>query len=205
MKKMPSLDAIDLWLNSGIDFDNRVIDFAGEVNERKVSLVNRALIKMAQINNKQPITLFISSFGGSVYDAISLYDTITTLSCPVTTFGDGKVISSGFIIFLAGTKRLSYPSTTYMMHSISGGTEGRAIDLEIDALESKRLNKLILDIIVSKTNKPKSYWYRVLRYTDYYMDFSKAREYNVITHTLEESQNEQKRKTKKRTVSRNKK
>ena len=196
--KKHTVDSIDLWLGQGIDFQNRIIDFIGEVDEPRVALTKRALIKMAQMDHKTPITLFISSFGGSAYDAMALYETISTLPCPVITFGEGKVISSGFIIFLAGHIRVAHDRTTFMMHSVSGGTEGRAIDLETDALESKRLNGLILEMIVSKTNKPKSWWYRRLKHIDIYMNNVQALEYGILTQKLEDLFGKPKRDKKRR-------
>lgn len=168
------------WLQMGVDFESRRIEINYEVNEQMASFIIRALLKMSEVSNA-PIELYLSSHGGVVYDGLAIYDAIQACPCPVTIYASGKIMSSAFIIFLAGDRRYAAKHTTFMMHSISYQGEGKVRDQEIDVLEAKRLNNLFLEIMASRTKMTKKWWYRQILSHDKYFDLKQAQECGIVT------------------------
>lgn len=176
------VDLIDLWINYGIDLDGRKVYLAGAIEEKNVTRIKRAIMMMVTMNDKEPIHVFVNSFGGSVYDTLGLYDMLVGLPCDVYTYAHSKVMSGAFIIYLAGSRRYALPSTTFMMHSVSSeGREGKTYEQEIDVIESKRLNGMLMSIIVDKTDKSEKFWTKKIRTDDFYIDFDNAIQYGIVT------------------------
>ena len=164
-------------MNSCID--GRNIYFSDEITEETMGWLT---FKIQSINlndneeeeklkdyTRNPINLYISSYGGSVYDVLGAYDIIKQSKTKVNTYGIGKCMSAGLILFLAGEGRSVYKNTTIMFHSLSGGVFGM-LQKEIDCVEEhKRLQKRLNNIITKSTNiskekleehvKNKSNWY----------------------------------------------
>lgn len=172
-------ELMTLWFTLGIDLESRRIDVDTEVDETMASIIVRSLLKMSELS-KDPIELYLSTFGGDAYSAMKIYDAITACDCDVHIIASGKIMSAGFIIFLAGDQRTAAPHTAFMMHSISYESEGKVKDQEISVIEAKRLNNIFLDILAQRTNKNKKYWYRKLNGPDQYMDVAQAKECGVI-------------------------
>ena len=176
------------WLHLGIDLDSRRIQLDMEVSEVMASLVIRSLLKMSDIS-KDPIEIYLSSFGGEIYAGLSIYDAIRACPCDVIIYANGKIMSAGLLIFLAGDVRLASPHTTFMAHSVSFGSEGKLKDIEVDVTEGKRLNNVMLDILAERTKKPRKLWYRLILSHDKFFNLTEAREYGLISKSEEKGQN----------------
>lgn len=174
------------WLQLGIDLDSRRIQLDMEVNEIMASLVIRALLKMSDIS-KEPIEIYLSSFGGEMYAGLSIYDAIRACPCDVVIYASGKIMSAGLMIFLAGDIRIAAAHTTFMAHSVSFGSEGKLKDIEVDVSEGKRLNNVMLDILAERTKKPRKLWYRLILSHDKFFNLTEAKQYGLISTSKEET------------------
>ena len=98
---------------------------------------------------RKPIKLFINSFGGSVYDGLSLVDIIKQSKTPVHTISIGSSMSMGFWIYLAGHKRLVGEHTTLMFHDITGCVWDKTAAFKQELNEMLRLQKIICEEITN--------------------------------------------------------
>lgn len=167
------------WIMSGVDIESRRIEYRGEVNEVMSSVIIRALLKMSE-KSLDPIELYLSSPGGDAYEGLALYDAIIACPCDVHIIASGKIMSAAFIIFLAGDVRIAATHTTFMMHSVSYGVEGNVKSHEIQVNEGKRINNVFLDIMATRTNRNKKYWYRTILNVDKYLNVQEAIEVGII-------------------------
>lgn len=168
------------WLTTGVDFESRRLDVIGDVCEAMEAIIVRALLKMTEIN-KNPIEIYLSSYGGDAYSGLAIYDAIRACECEVRIFAKGKIMSAGSIIFLAGDIRLAAPSTRFMIHSISGGSEGKLKDMAVDLEEAKYINNRMIDIYAERTKmKNPKFWQKKLASHDIYFGLTEATEYGIV-------------------------
>ena len=124
--------------------------FTGSVDEKNV---RELIAEIKNLNEKYPesdsLTVYISSFGGSVDIAVELYSFLKLLDCKVRTVNTSCVNSAANIIFAAGTERISLPDSSFYIHSVSK---------EMSANTEK-----IASILSSASNKNKTYWKRLMR------------------------------------------
>lgn len=152
--KGPSASPEDMLMQSLIvQHDNvRIVVLHGDVNEHTISHVIVQLLQLANQNHK-PIHLVISTYGGSVDEMFSLYDTIKFLPCPVHTIALGKVMSAGVLLLASGVKgkRFIGRSARIMIHPISGGVYGNVFEAMNEVKEHERLQKLMADALLKET------------------------------------------------------
>lgn len=131
---------------------SRLVVLHGDVNEVSISMVVAQLLHLASQNHK-PIHLVISTYGGSVDEMFTLYDTIKFLPCPVHTIALGKVMSAGVLLLASGTKgkRMIGKSARIMIHPVSGGVMGNVFEVINDTKEHKRLQDQMVSAIVKET------------------------------------------------------
>jgi ATP-dependent Clp protease protease subunit len=153
-KNTQNLAAIDLASKL---FQSRIILLDGYVTEELASIVNAQLLYLKS-KSSEPITIHISSYGGSIYAGLGMYDTIQDAkkTCIVKTVGIGCVASMGTTLLSAGTKgyRSVTPNTTVMIHQPSGGDYGTVSDVKITLLEMERLKALTGKLLVQDTGNP---------------------------------------------------
>jgi ATP-dependent Clp protease protease subunit len=140
-----------------VQHDNvRIVVLHGDVNEHTISHVIVQLLQLANQNHK-PIHLVISTYGGSVDEMFSLYDTIKFLPCPVHTIALGKVMSAGVLLLASGVKgkRLIGRSARIMIHPISGGVYGNVFEAINEVKEHERLQSLMSDALLRETKMTK--------------------------------------------------
>lgn len=135
---------------------SRLVVLHGDVNESSVSLVVAQLLHLASLSNK-PIHLVISTYGGSVDEMFTLYDTMKFIPCPVHTIALGKVMSAGVLLLASGTKgkRMIGRSARIMIHPVSGGVAGNVFEVINDTKEHKRLQDQMVAAIVKETKSTK--------------------------------------------------
>lgn len=136
--------------------DSRLVVLHGEVNEASICNVIVQLLQLANQNHK-PIHLVISTYGGSVDEMFSLYDTIKFLPCPVHTIALGKVMSAGVLLLASGVKgkRMIGKSARIMIHPISGGLIGNVFEAMNEMKEFERLQELMTSALLSETKMKK--------------------------------------------------
>lgn len=125
------------------DNDPRIIFFTGQVTEESIMSVIAQLTILASKSPVEPITLIISTYGGSVHEMFGLYDMIKWLPCPVHTVGVGKIMSAGVLLLAAGEKgnRMIGEHSRVMIHPMMAGSFGNIFELrnemrELEAMQS---------------------------------------------------------------------
>ena len=133
----------------------RIIFLGDEVNQITANLIVAQLLFLQAENSTKDIYLYINSPGGSVYDALAIYDTMKFVKNDVQTFGIGVQASAAAFLLSSGTKgkRFLLPNSTVMIHQPSSGTRGKVTDQEIDLQESLRLKRLLEKIMADNTGQ----------------------------------------------------
>lgn len=131
----------------------RVLYLTGEVTEESVSEMISEIITCVNQNKVDPITLIISTEGGSVDDMFALYDILKFIPCPVYTVGLGKVMSAGVLILASGLKgsRLIGKHACVMVHPLSDELGGDIFQLANSLKESQRSQKMMEDALLAET------------------------------------------------------
>ena len=131
------------------------------------------------------IQVLLSTYGGDVYDGLSLYDAIKNSNTEVDVTCFGKIMSMGIIILLASKNRKAYRNTTFMIHEISSGAIGKLADLEESVDEAKRLNKVLFDIIEKETKITKTQLEEVYnKKQDWFLTAEEALKLGLITEII---------------------
>jgi len=135
----------------------RIIFLGTPVDEHTANLIVAQLLFLEAEDPKKDIKLYINSPGGSVYDALAIYDTMQFVKCDIETVGIGVQASAAAILLSSGTKgkRHLLKNSTVMIHQPSSGTQGKVTDQEIDLKESLRVKNLIEEIMVKNTGQKK--------------------------------------------------
>jgi ATP-dependent Clp protease protease subunit len=134
----------------------RIIFMTGPVNDAVSSLVCAQLLFLESENPKKDISFYINSPGGVVTSGLAIYDTMQYIRPDVATVCIGQAASMGSLLLAAGTKgkRFSLPNARIMVHQPSGGAQGQATDIEIQAREILNLRKRLNEIYVRHTGQP---------------------------------------------------
>ena len=129
----------------------RVIFIVGAIEDHMANLIVAQLLFLESENPDKDVHLYINSPGGSVTAGLSIYDTMRFIKPDVSTMCIGQAASMGAFLLSGGTKgkRYTLPNARTMIHQPSGGAQGQATDIEIQAKEilflRKRLNSLLAD------------------------------------------------------------
>lgn len=182
--EMVTLDS-GLWLQMGLDLENRSFELRGEINDDLVALTLRALNKLTDLS-PEPITIFLNSPGGSIYDGFAIYDLIVGCPCKITIIALGSVFSMAPIIMIAADVRVALPNTRFMVHApLFTREKETSVDTHIDdVLEGQFCKDRIVEILAERTNKKGSWWEEKITRQDYYFDLTEAIEYGIITPTV---------------------
>jgi ATP-dependent Clp protease, protease subunit len=126
------------------------------VNDYVSSLVCAQLLFLESENPNKDIAFYINSPGGIVTSGMSIYDTMQYIRSPVSTVCIGQAASMGSLLLCAGEKgkRFSLPNSRIMIHQPSGGAQGQATDIEIQAREILALRARLNEIYVKHTGQP---------------------------------------------------
>lgn len=162
--------------------DSRIVVLYGGVSEQSISTVVYQLLYLANQNHK-PIHLVVSTYGGSVDEMFSLYDTIRFLPCPVHTIALGKVMSAGVLLLASGVKgkRLIGSSARLMMHPISGGFYGNVFESMSETAEFKRLQDLMVNSLQKESKMTKEQIENIMKSGhDYYVTPEEAVKLGIV-------------------------
>lgn len=144
---------------------DRVVFLVGPVNEQTANLVIAQMLFLESENPDKDISLYINSPGGSVYAGMAIYDTMQFVKPAVSTICVGMAASMGAFLLAAGAKgkRFALPNSRIMIHQPSGGSQGQASDIEIQAREILYLRERLNGILAERTGQPIE---RIARDTD---------------------------------------
>jgi len=129
--------------------------FSYQITDDVSSAVIAQLLFLQSESSKNPIHLYINSPGGSVTAGLGIYDTMQYVLPPVSTWCVGQACSMASLLLASGTKgmRHSLPNARIMTHQPSGGVQGQATDIQIQAMEILKLKKQINDLYVKHTGQ----------------------------------------------------
>src|SRR5271156_4801831 len=133
----------------------RIIFLVGGVNDAVASLVCAQLLYLESENPNKDISFYINSPGGIVTSGLAIYDTMQYIRSDVSTVCIGQAASMGSLLLAAGAKgkRKSLPNSRIMIHQPSGGAQGQATDIEIQAREILQLRGRLNEIYVKHTGQ----------------------------------------------------
>jgi len=133
----------------------RVIFLVGPVNDQSANLVVAQMLFLESENPDKDISLYINSPGGSVYAGMAMYDTIRFIKPDVSTLCTGIAASMGAFLLAAGAKgkRFALPNSRIMIHQPSGGAQGQATDIQIQAKEILSLRERLDRILSENTGR----------------------------------------------------
>ena len=160
---------------------DRVVFLVGPVTDQSANLVVAQLLFLESENPDKDISLYIDSPGGSVYAGLSIYDTMQFIKPDVSTICLGMAASMGAFLLAAGAKgkRFALPNSRIMIHQPSGGTNGTAADIEIQAKEILELRSR-LNTILSEHTGQSIVKIAVDTERDNFMSSAQAVEYGII-------------------------
>jgi ATP-dependent Clp protease protease subunit len=164
---------------------DRVILLEGEVHDQMANLIVAQLLFLESEDDKKDISLYINSPGGSVTAGLAVLDTMQFIKCDVSTIVMGHACSMGSLLASSGTKgkRFILPRARHMIHQVSSGTHGTAIDMKIALQETLRLNKTLTEIYVDNTGKTYEQLEKDMA-RDFYMDAQESVEYGLVDKIL---------------------
>ena len=144
--------------------NSRMVFLHGDVTENAISNIIVQMLGLANVS-QAPIYLVVSTYGGSLDEMFSLYDTIKFLPCPVHTVALGKVMSAGVLLLASGAKgkRLIGASARIMMHPLSAGVYGNIFEIENETAEAKRLQQLMVDALTHETKMTRAQVQKIMK------------------------------------------
>jgi ATP-dependent Clp protease protease subunit len=164
----------------------RIIFLTGQVYDQVSSLICAQLLFLESENPNKDIAFYINSPGGVVSAGLAIYDTMQYIRSPVSTVCVGMAASMGSLLLTAGAhgKRFALPNARVMVHQPSGGAQGQATDIEIQAREILTLRKRLNEIYVRHTGQPVEAIEAKLE-RDTYMSAEDAKAFGLIDEVVE--------------------
>src|SRR5258708_5030163 len=164
---------------------DRIVFLGRHVEQTTANLIVAQLLFLQAENAKRDIFFYINSPGGSVYDALAIYDTMQYVTNEIQTVGIGVQASAAAFLLSSGAKgkRFILPNATVMIHQPSSGTRGKVTDMEIDLKESLRIKRLLEAIMAKNTGqKPEKIHEDMER--DKWLDAQEAKKYGIVDEVI---------------------
>ena len=165
----------------------RIIFVVGEVHDVMASLVTAQLLFLEAESPKKDIFLYINSPGGAVTSGLAIYDTMRYIRPEVSTLCTGQAASMGSLLLTAGTagKRFSLPNARIMVHQPSGGFQGQATDIEIQAREIIEVRARLNQIYVEHTGQELDFIEKAMD-RDTFFTADRAKEFGLIDDVVQQ-------------------
>ncbi len=173
----------DIWSRL---LKDRIIFIGTPIDDYIANLVIAQLLFLQMENKSQDINIYINTPGGHVYAGMAIYDTIQFVHCDVATYCIGQASSMGALLLAAGTKgkRYSLPHSRIMMHQPSGGAQGTAADIRIQADEILHLKKTLTKLFAKHSGQTVD---KVAKDADrdHFMSAEEAKKYGLVDEVVE--------------------
>lgn len=165
----------------------RIIFITGAIEDHVSSVICAQLLFLESENPKKDIAIYINSPGGVVTSGLAIYDTMQYIRPAVSTVCIGQAASMGSLLLAAGAKdkRFALPNSRIMIHQPSGGAQGQAIDIEIQAREILALRARLNDIYVDHTGQELSAIEEALE-RDTYLSPEEAQKFGLIDQVVDQ-------------------
>ncbi len=163
----------------------RIVFLGTPIDAMVANNIVAQLLYLAREDDEKDIMMYINCPGGSVTAGLAIYDTMQLIRPAISTVCIGLAASMGTVLLTAGApgKRLALPHSTVHLHQVLGGAQGQASDIEIQARETLRLQRVLRDIIQRTTGQPME---KIEHDTDrdFWLDPPAAKEYGLIDDIL---------------------
>jgi ATP-dependent Clp protease protease subunit len=164
---------------------DRIVFLGGTVTDDLANVITAQLLFLESEDPEREVNMYINSPGGSVTAGLAIYDTMQFVKPPVSTLCVGQAASMGSFLLAAGAKgrRYALPHARILIHQLSGGFEGQATDIEIQAREALRQKEILNDVLARHTGKSVK---QIEKDTDRdnFMSAAQAVEYGLIDEVI---------------------
>lgn len=171
-------------------FMERILFVGTAIDSDVANIVNSQLLYLQTENPSKPVTMYINSPGGSVYDGMSIYDVAKYISCPIGTTCCGTAASMAAVLLASGDKgmRNALPHSQIMLHAPSGGT-GRATapDFRIAAKEMEKCEDMLYRVLAEDMGREYDYVKKICD-RDYWLTPEEAVQEGVIDAIIRRSE-----------------
>ncbi len=164
---------------------DRIVFIGGPIDDAVSTVVIAQLLFLQSESAEKDISVYINSPGGVVTSGLAIFDTMQYIKCDCATYCIGQAASMGAVLLAAGTKgkRFALPSSRIMIHQPSGGAEGQAADIRIQADEIIRNRAYLNKILHDATGKTMNVIERDTD-RDFFMSAKEAKDYGIIDEVL---------------------
>ena len=171
----------------------RTIGLLGDLDEEKAGDLIMGLLLLSELSGKEapydPITMYISTYGGSADEMFGIYDIMSKLKkqCEIHTIGIGKVMSAGTLILAAGTKgkRKIGKNCRVMIHAVNAGQSGDLHNIENEVKAVKHMQDLYINAMCNETHMTKQQIQKLIdRKINVYLTAQEAIEYGIADEIL---------------------
>ncbi len=165
---------------------DRIVFLGSAIDDDVANLIIAQLLFLEAEDPERDINLYINSPGGVVSSGLAIYDTMQYIKCDVSTICIGEAASMGAVLLAAGKKgkRFTLPHSRIMIHQPSGGTQGQAKDIKIQAEEMLRTKTMLDSILVRHTGQTLE---KIETDTDrdFFMSGDEAKLYGIIDEIMD--------------------
>ena len=163
----------------------RIIFLTGPVYDQVAAVVSAQLLYLESVNPTKEISFYINSPGGVVSAGLAIYDTMQYIRSPVSTVCIGQAASMGSLLLAGGEKgrRFALPNSRVMVHQPSGGAQGQASDIEIQAQEILTIRKRLNEIYKEHTGRTLEEIEQKLE-RDSYMSAEEAQAFGIVDEVV---------------------
>jgi ATP-dependent Clp protease, protease subunit len=164
---------------------DRIIFLGTPIDDQIANLVVAELLHLESDEPDRDISLYINSPGGSVYAGLTIYDAMQFVRPDIQTTCVGLAVAMGALLLAGGTqgKRAALPNAKILLHQLSGGFEGQATDIEIQAREVINVKRRLEEITAEHTGQSLERVSKDME-RDYFMTSEEAREYGIIDRVV---------------------
>jgi len=165
--------------------NERIIFLGTPIDDQIANLIVAQLIHLESEDPEKDIQIYINSPGGQVYSGLAIYDTMQYIKPDIQTTCVGIAMSMGAIILAGGAKgkRVALPNAKILIHQVSGGFQGQATDIEIQARETINLKRRLEEILAHHTGRTSEQVGKDME-RDYFLTSQEAQEYGIIDNVI---------------------
>ena len=165
--------------------NERIIFLGTPIDDQIANLIVAQLIHLESEDPEKDIQIYVNSPGGQVYSGLAIYDTMQYIKPDIQTTCVGIAMSMGAVILAGGAKgkRVALPNAKILIHQVSGGFQGQATDIEIQARETINLKRRLEEILAQHTGRPTEQVAKDME-RDYFLTSQEAMEYGIIDNVI---------------------
>lgn len=184
MRKIIPKDWVSAYFEFGVDKDNRRIFLDGEIHAESAQYIRRSILYLDSLSSEKPIELWICSEGGDEYCALSIYDTLSTIKCPVHTIATGMCMSVAPLLVAAGKvgERYATPHSWFMVHQSWSEEIPSRVDEQKKAIEhAYEVGKQWYTLMAKHTKTSAIQWRRMCeKVGNTYFNAEEALEFGLV-------------------------